>query len=183
MKRCGWVPVENDLYRDYHDQEWGKPLHDDQALFELLCLESYQSGLSWLTVLKKRTAFRQVFHSYQIDRVADFSEEEMAAALENPAIIRHRLKLEATVNNAKAIQRLQAEVGSFSDYIWSFVDHKPLVNQVSTYLDRPSQTELSQKIAKDLKKRGFKFLGPTTIYSFLQAAGLINDHEDSCAFK
>ena len=153
VNRCRWVPTNNKLYCDYHDKEWGKPIGDDQKLFELLCLESYHSGLSWLTVLNKRQAFNHVFHDYDIERVARFSLSELEDALQNPDIIRHKLKLEATVNNAP------------------------------TYKDVPSSTDLSQQIAKNLKKRGFKFLGPTTIYSFLQAAGFVNDHENNCDFK
>lgn len=183
MRRCSWVPENNQLYCDYHDLEWGKPIFDDQVLFELLCMESYQSGLSWLTVLKKRQAFRQVFSDYNIDRVAQFSDEEMEAALQNAAIIRHRLKLAATVNNAKAVQSIQKEFGSFSEYLWDFVAKKPLDNLVDLNNPVPSQTELSVKISKDMKKRGFTFLGPTTIYSFMQASGMVNDHEAACDYK
>lgn len=183
MKRCSWVPTDNQLYCDYHDLEWGKPIHDDQTLFELLCLESYQSGLSWLTVLRKRPAFRAVFHNYEIDRVTQFSQDEMADALENPQIIRHRLKLAATVNNAKAVKTVQAEFGSFNSYLWDFVGGKPVDNLVNHDHPVPAQTDLSVNLAKDLKKRGFKFLGPTTIYSFMQASGMVNDHESTCHFK
>ena len=170
VNRCRWVPTNNKLYCDYHDKEWGKPIGDDQKLFELLCLESYQSGLSWLTVLNKRQAFNRVFHDYNIE-------------LQNPDIIRHKLKLEATVNNAKQVLKIQDEFGSLSHYFWHFFDGKPLINNVPTYKDVPSSTALSQQIANNLKKRGFKFLGPTTIYSFLQAAGFVNDHENNCDFK
>ncbi|MDV5976171.1 UNVERIFIED_CONTAM: DNA-3-methyladenine glycosylase I [Streptococcus canis] len=183
MKRCSWVPENNQLYCDYHDLEWGQPLHDDRDFFELLCLESYQSGLSWLTVLKKRQAFRTVFHHYDIAAVAAFTLEEMADALQNPSIIRHRLKLEATVNNAIAVQKIQEEFGSFSAYLWDFVGGQPLDNLVNQDHLVPAQTDLSVRLAKDLKKRGFKFLGPTTVYSFMQASGLVNDHEETCAFK
>ncbi|KHD44641.1 DNA-3-methyladenine glycosylase I [Streptococcus hongkongensis] len=183
MKRCSWVPTDNPLYCDYHDVEWGKPIHDDQALFELLCLESYQAGLSWLTVLRKRPAFNAVFHNYDISCVAQFSQDEMAAALENPQIIRHKLKLAATVNNAQAVQKVQAEFGSFDAYLWDFVGGKPIDNLVNHKHPVPTQTDLSVSLAKDLKKRGFKFLGPTTIYSFMQASGMINDHEEDCNFK
>ena len=173
VNRCRWVPTNNKLYCDYHDKEWGKPIGDDQKLFELLCSESYQSGLSWLTV----------FHDYDIERVAQFSLSELEDALQNPDIIRHKLKLEATVNNAKQVLKIQDEFGSLSHYFWHFFDGKPLINNVPTYKDVPSSTDLSQQIAKNLKKRGFKFLGPTTIYSFLQAAGFVNDHENNCDFK
>ena len=183
VNRCRWVPTNNKLYCDYHDKEWGKSIGDDQKLFELLCLESYQSGLSWLTVLNKRQAFNRVFHNYDIERVAQFSLSELEEALQNPDIIRHKLKLEATVNNAKQVLKLQDEFGSLSHYFWHFFDGKPLINNVPTYKDVPSSTALSQQIANNLKKRGFKFLGPTTIYSFLQAAGFVNDHENNCDFK
>ncbi|MGT2926756.1 DNA-3-methyladenine glycosylase I [Streptococcus cuniculipharyngis] len=182
MTRCSWVPEDNALYCQYHDEEWGRPLTDDQALFELLCLESYQSGLSWLTVLKKRPAFRQAFYNYDIGRVAQMTAADLEKLLQNPALIRHRLKLAATINNAKAMQVLQEEEGSFSHYLWGFVNHHPLDNQVSDYKQVPNQTVLSQALAKDLKKRGFKFLGPVTLYSFMQAAGLVNDHELSCDY-
>ncbi len=183
MKRCSWVPKDNQLYCDYHDLEWGQPLHDDGDFFELLCLESYQSGLSWLTVLKKRQAFRTVFHHYDIASVAAFTSEEMADALENPSIIRHKLKLAATVNNAIAVQKIQEEFGSFSTYLWNFVGGRPINNLVNQENLVPAQTELSIRLAKDLKKRGFKFLGPTTVYSFMQASGLVNDHEEACVFN
>ncbi|WNZ89925.1 DNA-3-methyladenine glycosylase I [Streptococcus iniae] len=183
MKRRSWVPQSNKLYCDYHDLEWGKPIFDDRELFELLCLESYQSGLSWLTVLKKRQAFRQVFSNYDIDKVAQFSEVQIAEALQNSAIIRHRLKLTATVKNAKAVKVIQEEFGSFSAYLWGFCDGKPLVNIVNSSHPVATQTDLSKALAKDLKKRGFAFLGPTTVYSFMQASGMVNDHEDTCDFK
>lgn len=183
MKRCSWVPDDNQLYCDYHDLEWGKPIFDDRELFELLCLESYQSGLSWLTVLRKRQAFRQVFNNYDIDSVADFSEEQVTEALQNPAIIRHRLKLLATVKNAKAVKTIQEEFGSFSAYLWGFIGEKQLVNTVNLSHPVALQTDLSKALAKDMKKRGFAFLGPTTMYSFMQASGMINDHEDTCEFK
>ncbi|VTS42898.1 DNA-3-methyladenine glycosylase I [Streptococcus pseudoporcinus] len=183
VQRCHWVPVDNTLYCAYHDKEWGKPIYDDQKLFELLCLESYQSGLSWLTVLKKRPAFNKVFHNYDVNRVALFSSKEMADALQNPLIIRHRLKLEATVNNAKAVQRIQEDYGSFSDFLWGFVHYHSIDNLVNKDHPAPAQTNLSIALAKALKKHGFKFLGPTIVYSFMQASGMVNDHEENCAYK
>lgn len=183
MTRCSWVPSDNQLYSNYHDFEWGKPVYDDQKLFELLCLESYQSGLSWLTVLRKRQAFNNVFFNYDIEKVAQMSESDIAAVLQNPSIIRHRLKLESSVNNAKAVLLIQEEYESFSNILWAYVGKKPIVNTINEKNLVPSQSELSHKLAKDLKKRGFKFLGPTTVYSFLEAAGFINDHEDSCDYK
>ncbi|WP_205029748.1 DNA-3-methyladenine glycosylase I [Streptococcus porcinus] len=183
VQRCHWVPVANPLYCAYHDKEWGRPIYDDQKLFELLCLESYQSGLSWLTVLRKRAAFNQVFHNYDIKKVALFSSKEIADALQNPSIIRHRLKLEATVNNAKAVQKIQEDYGSFSNFLWEFVNHQPIDNLVNKENPAPAQTSLSTSLAKTLKKYGFKFLGPTTVYSFMQASGIVNDHEENCAYK
>mgnify|MGYP000816786371 FL=1 len=183
MNRCGWVKMTNPLYITYHDQEWGKLLHDDRSLFELLCLEGYQAGLSWETILNKRQAFKEAFHNYDIDRVAQMSDEELDSLLDNSDIIRHRAKLYATRANAQAFQAIQEEFDSFDRYIWSYLNFTPLVNQVDSYKDLPAQNDLSQKIAKDLKKRGCKFVGPTTIYSFLEAAGLINDHENGCDFK
>lgn len=179
MQRCSWVPVDNDLYCRYHDEEWGRPVYDDQTLFEMLCLESYQSGLSWLIVLKKRPAFRQAFHDYDVAKVAAMTEADLERLLTNPAIIRHRMKLAATINNAKALLELQKEQ-SFSDYLWQFVDGRSQNHLVTDYRQVPSQTATSQALAKDLKKRGFQFLGPVTLYSFMQAVGLVNDHEITC---
>lgn len=183
MKRCRWVKESNPLYVSYHDNEWGIPLHDDQKLFELLCMESYQTGLSWETVLNKREAFRKSFHNYDIAKVASMSDQDLDKLLENPEIIRHKMKLYATRANAQVVLAIQAETGSFSDYVWSFVDDKTLVNSVASYQDLPSQTELSQKMSKELKKKGFKFVGPVALYSFLEASGMINDHENDCDKK
>ncbi|HET0715936.1 TPA: DNA-3-methyladenine glycosylase I [Streptococcus pneumoniae] len=182
-KRCSWVKMTNSLYIAYHDEEWGQPLHDDQALFELLCMETYQAGLSWETVLNKRQAFREVFHGYQIQAVAEMTDTELEAMLENPAIIRNRAKIFATRANAQVFLRLQAEYGSFDAYLWSFVDWKTIVNDVPDYRQAPAKTPLSEKLAKDLKKRGFKFTGPVAVLSFLQAAGLVDDHENDCEWK
>lgn len=183
MKRCGWVKLTNPLYVDYHDKEWGKSLHDDTALFECLCLESYQSGLSWETVLNKRQAFRQVFHDYDIVKVSEMSDKDLNVILENPAVIRHRQKIYATRTNAKAVLSIQKSYGSFDRYIWSFVEGKTKVHQVQSYQELPRRTSLSETISKDLKKRGFSFVGPVTVYSFLQAAGLMNVHEETCDFR
>lgn len=182
-KRCSWVKMTNPLYIAYHDEEWGQPLHDDQVLFELLCMETYQAGLSWETVLNKRQAFREVFHSYQIHSVAEMTDIELEAMLENPAIIRNRAKIFATRANAQAFLQLQAEYGSFDAYLWSFVEEKTVVNDVPDYRQAPAKTPLSEKLAKDLKKRGFKFTGPVAVLSFLQAAGLVDDHENDCEWK
>ena len=182
-KRCGWVKMNNPLYVAYHDEEWGQPLHDDRALFELLCLETYQSGLSWETVLNKRQGFREAFHGYQIQEVAEMTDGELEAMLENPAIIRNRAKIFATRANAQAFLQVQKTYGFFDAYLWSFVEGKTIVNDVPDYRLAPAKTSLSEKISKDLKKRGFKFTGPVAVLAFLQAAGLIDDHENDCEWK
>lgn len=183
MQRCGWVKENNPLYIAYHDQEWGQPLHDDQKLFELLCLETYQAGLSWETVLNKRAAFKKAFHNYDAQKVVRMSDQDLDRLLENPEIIRNKLKIYATRANAQAFLKLQKEYSSFDSYLWAFVNGKSINNNVVHYQDVPSKTDLSEKISKDLKKRGFKFVGPVCIYSYLQAAGLINDHEINCDFN
>lgn len=182
-KRCGWVKMNNPLYVAYHDEEWGQPLHDDRALFELLCLETYQSGLSWETVLNKRQGFREVFYNYQVQRVAEMTDGELEALLENPAIIRNRAKLFATRANAQAFLQIQKTFGSFDAYLWSFVDGETIINDVPDYHLAPAKTALSEKLSQDLKKQGFKFTGPVAVLSFLQAAGLVDDHENDCEWK
>ena len=182
-KRCGWVKMTNPLYIAYHDKEWGRPLHDDHALFELLCMETYQAGLSWETVLNKRQAFREAFHGYQVHRVADMTEEELEVLMYNAAIIRNRAKIFATRANAQAFLQVQAEFGTFDAYLWSFVGGKTIVNDVPDYAQAPARTTLSETLSKDLKKRGFKFTGPVAVLSFLQAAGLVDDHENDCEWK
>lgn len=182
-KRCGWVKMTNPLYVAYHDEEWGRPLHDDQALFELLCMETYQAGLSWETVLNKRQAFRESFHGYHLQRVAEMTDSELETLLDNPAIIRNRAKIFATRANAQAFLQVQEEFGSFDAYLWSFVGFKTIDNEITNYKEAPSKTELSETMSKALKKQGFKFVGPVCVYSFLEAAGLINDHEKDCDFN
>ena len=182
-KRCGWVKMNNPLYVAYHDEEWGQPLRDDQTLFELLCMETYQAGLSWETVLNKRQAFRQAFHDYQVQGVADMTDEELEALMDNPAIIRNRAKIFATRANAQAFLQVQAEFGTFDAYLWSFVGGNTIVNDVPDYRGSPAKTALSEKLSKNLKKRGFKFTGPVAVLSFLQAAGLVDDHENDCEWK
>lgn len=175
--------MNNPLYVAYHDEEWGQPLHDDRALFELLCLETYQSGLSWETVLNKRQGFREAFHGYQIQAVAEMTDGELEALLENPAIIRNRAKLFATRANAQAFLQIQKTFGSFDAYLWSFVDGQTIINDVPDYHQAPAKTALSEKLSQDLKKQGFKFTGPVAVLSFLQAAGLVDDHENDCEWK
>ncbi|MEW4618811.1 DNA-3-methyladenine glycosylase I [Streptococcus xiaochunlingii] len=170
--------MNNPLYVAYHDEEWGRPLHDDQELFELLCMETYQAGLSWETVLNKRQAFRQAFHGYHLQHVADMTDEELEALMNNPAIIRNRAKIFAT-----RFLQVQAEFGAFDVYLWSFVDGKTMVNDVLDYSQAPAKMPLSEKISKNLKKRGFKFTGPVAVLSFMQVAGLVDDHENDCEWK
>lgn len=183
MAICSWVKSDDPLEVAYHNEEWGKPLREEQALFELLCLESYQAGLSWSTVLHKRQAFNQAFHNYDIKKVAQMTDGELDKLQTNPNLIRHKAKLYGTRTNARAFLKVQEQFGSFSSYIWAFVGNLPLIHEVGSYRELPSKTSLSEKIAKDLKKRGFCFVGPVMVYSFLQAAGLVNDHENTCSFK
>lgn len=182
-KRCSWVKENNPLYVAYHDEEWGRPLHDDQRLFELLCLETYQAGLSWETILNKRQAFREVFYGYDAEKIAAMTDSNLDALLDNPAIVRNKRKIYATRANAQAFLKIQAEFGSFDDYLWSFVEFTPIDNAVKDYRLAPSKTPLSEEVAKDMKQRGFKFVGPVCAYSFMQAAGLVNDHEISCEWN
>ena len=182
MKRCKWVG-EDPLYIKYHDQEWGKANHDDRKHFEFLVLESAQAGLSWITILRKRENYRKHYENFDPDKVAKFDEDKIEEMLEDPGIIRYRRKIEASINNARSFLKVQEEFGSFDKYIWSFVDNKPIVNNWETIKEVPAKTKLSDRVSKDLKKRGFKFIGSTIIYSYLQAMGLINDHTRYCDFK
>ncbi len=177
-ERCGWVGLE-DIYIEYHDTEWGVPEYDSRALWEKLILDGFQAGLSWITILKKRDNFRYAFQGFNPHFIAGWGEDEVARLLQDPGIIRHRGKIEATIANAKAWQALEAEMG-FDNYLWNYVDGVPLQNRFDRLEDVPAHTELSQKISKDLKKRGFKFCGPTIVYAFMQACGLVNDHLTSC---
>lgn len=179
MKRCGWVSTD-ELYIKYHDEEWGKPVFDDAVLFEFLLLESFQAGLSWITILKKRENFRLAFDNFDYKKITNYNQEKIDELLSNEGIIRHRGKIEAAINNAKLFQDIQTEFRSFSDYLWTFVNHQPLLNAFQTLKDVPAKTEISDAIAKDLKKRGFKFMGSTTVYAFMQAVGLVNDHVSDC---
>lgn len=178
-ERCDWAKG-NDLMKEYHDTEWGVPLHNDQKLFEFIVLEGFQAGLSWQVVLSKREGFRQAFDNFRPDVVANYSGTTTETLLQNPAIIRNRLKIAATVNNAKRFLEVQHEFGSFDKYIWGFVDFRPIQNSFSTMAELPAKTPLSDKISKDLKKRGFKFVGSTIVYAHLQATGMVNDHLTGC---
>ncbi|MFC6268788.1 DNA-3-methyladenine glycosylase I [Frigoriflavimonas asaccharolytica] len=182
VKRCSWCE-KDDLYRKYHDEEWGKPVFDDETLFEFLVLESFQAGLSWYTILVKRENFRKAFDQFNYEKIADYNFAKVESLMQNSGIIRHQLKILASINNAKQFLKVQKEFGSFSKYLWNFVDVKPIVNQPKTMKDVPATTELSDLISKDLKKRGFKFLGSTTVYAFLQAIGMVNDHVHDCFCK
>ncbi|MEA3558335.1 MAG: DNA-3-methyladenine glycosylase I [Candidatus Thermoplasmatota archaeon] len=179
MKRCEWCEG-NELYERYHDEEWGAPVHDDRSHFEFLVLESAQAGLSWLTILKRREGYRKVFDDFDPEKVAGYDREKIEALVKDPAIIRNRMKIESAVNNAGRFLEIRKEFGSFDNYIWSFVNGKPLVNKWKTLEEIPTRTELSDKVSKDLKRKGFKFIGSTIIYAHLQATGIINDHIVSC---
>jgi DNA-3-methyladenine glycosylase I len=178
-ERCPWCE-RDDLYRAYHDEEWGVPVYDDRVHFEFLILESAQAGLSWHTVLKKREAYREAFADFDPAIVATYGEAEINALVENPGLIRYRKKMEAAVQNARAFLRVQDEFGSFASYIWGFVDHTPLQNAYERLEEVPAKTEISTALAKDMKKRGFSFLGPTILYAHMQATGLVNDHLTGC---
>ena len=180
--RCGWCE-KDDLYRNYHDIEWGKPVYDDKTLFEFLVLESFQAGLSWYTILKKRENFKSAFDDFNYKKIANYSEEKVEELMHDAGIIRNRVKILATINNAKRFQEVQKEFGTFSKYIWTFVDGKPVVNHPKTLNDVPATTEISDALAKDLKKHGFKFLGSTVMYAHMQATGMVNDHLVDCHSK
>lgn len=177
--RCKWAE-NDDLMRKYHDEEWGVPVHDDLLHFEFLILEGNQAGLSWVTILNKRENFRKAFDNFDYTKIASYTEQKVEDLLTNKGIIRNRLKIGATIGNAKAFLKVQKEFGSFDKYIWRFVDGKTIINNFKNLEDLPPQTIVSEQISKDLKKRGFKFVGPTIIYAHMQAIGLVNDHVLDC---
>ena len=179
MKRCDWAEG-SELEREYHDEQWGVPVHDDRLLFEMLTLEGAQAGLSWSTILNKREGYRKAFDDFDVQKIADYSQEKIEALLKNPEIVRNRLKVNATVKNAKAFMRVQEEFGSFDAYIWSFVENKPIQNRWENIAHVPAHTSLSDTISKELKKRGFTFVGSTICYAFMQAIGMVNDHLVGC---
>ena len=179
MKRCDWC-VGSELMMEYHDTEWGVPLFNDQKHFEFLMLESAQAGLSWITILKKRENYRKAYDNFNLEKVSRYTEAKKAKLLNDAGIVRNRLKIESSITNAKEFIKIQKEFGSFSNYIWGFVNKKPVKGNWKTISEVPSRTELSDKISKDLKKRGFKFCGSVIIYSYLQAAGIVNDHLTTC---
>jgi DNA-3-methyladenine glycosylase I len=178
-KRCAWG-TQSELYIRYHDEEWGRPVRDDQRLFEMLVLETMQAGLSWFTILRKRENFRKAFDSFDIGKILDYGEEKIAELLTDSGIIRNRLKIGAVITNARAFVEVQREFGSFAKYLWGFVNDEPIQNSWQTIAEIPVTTELSDKISVDLKKRGFKFVGSTCIYAYIQSIGMVNDHTTDC---
>jgi DNA-3-methyladenine glycosylase I len=181
--RCPWVDLSKIDYVEYHDREWGVPVYDDRLIFEFLSLESAQAGLSWYTILKKRENYRSAFENFEPKRVAGFNQTKIEELLLNPGIIRNRLKIEATVNNARKFLEVQAEYGSFSKYIWGFVGGKPKIGNIRKLSDYHATSKESDALSKDLKNRGFKFLGSTTCYAHMQATGMVNDHSFDCFRK
>ena len=179
INRCSWCNA-SDLYKKYHDQEWGTPVFDDGIFFEFILLESFQAGLSWLTILNKRINFRTAFDYFDYHKIANYDDDKIAELLQNPGIIRNKLKIFSAIVNAQQFLKIQQEYGSFSNFIWQYVDNKPIVNNPKDVSQIIATSAVSNKISKDLKKRGFKFLGATTIYAFMQATGLVNDHFEYC---
>ncbi|WP_338410809.1 DNA-3-methyladenine glycosylase I [uncultured Flavobacterium sp.] len=180
--RCAWCE-KDDLYRNYHDYEWGKPVYDDDKLFEFLILETFQAGLSWYTILSKRENFRKALAGFDCKTIALYNDEKVQELMLNAGIIRNLLKIKASISNAIAFIKVQEEFGNFSKYIWNFVDEKPILNMPKKHQDIPATTPLSDAISNDLKKRGFKFVGSTVIYAYLQATGIVNDHVEDCWTK
>jgi DNA-3-methyladenine glycosylase I len=178
-QRCAWC-VGDALYEAYHDNEWGVPVTEDRILFEFLVLESFQAGLSWITILKKREHFRKALDDFDYTQIAKYQEEKVHQLLNDPGIVRNKLKIRATISNAKAFMAVQEEFGAFSQYLWAFVDHSPLQNNYVHYKDAPAHTPISSALSRDLKKRGFTFMGSTVVYAFMQAIGMVNDHETTC---
>lgn len=179
ITRCHWCGTDP-LYVHYHDKEWGRPVHDDKVLFEFLILEGAQAGLSWITILRKRENYRKALDGFDVKKIARYTPAKIAALLKNPGIVRNRLKLASTVSNARAFLAVQKEFGSFDAYLWGFVNGKPIVNRPRTMKHVPAKTELSDRLSKDLLKRGFRFVGSTIVYAYLQAVGVVDDHVADC---
>ena len=179
-RRCRWVAGADPAYVRYHDEEWGRPVHDDRRLFEMLTLEGAQAGLSWSTILRKREGYRRAFADFDPKRVARFDARKRAALMRDPGIVRNRLKIDSTVTNARAFLEVQREHGSFARYLWSFVQGKPVVSRPASLAEVPARTPLSDRISKDLKRRGFRFVGTTIVYAYLQAVGVVDDHARDC---
>lgn len=177
--RCTWCGTDP-LYIEYHDLEWGKPVKDDSALFEFIILETFQAGLSWITILRKRENFRNAFDNFDYKKIAKYDQTKIDILLQDTGIIRNRLKILAAITNAQAFLEIQKDFGSFSNYFWGFVNHKPIKNNFTTHDEIPANTALSDLISKDLKNRGFKFVGSTVVYATMQATGMVNDHVESC---
>jgi len=177
--KCGWC-VGDALYEAYHDQEWGVPVYDDATIFEFLILETFQAGLSWITILRKRENFRAAFDNFDYKKIATYNQDKIDILLQDAGIIRNKLKVLATITNAQQFMSIQKEFGSFSKYIWGFVGSKPIKNKLKKYKEAPATTALSDALSKDLKKRGFKFVGSTVMYAHMQATGMVNDHEVGC---
>ncbi len=181
ITRCAWASQDDPLYQRYHDEEWGVPLRgDDHALFEFICLEGAQAGLSWITILRKRDNYRTAFDGFDPARVARYDDAKVTELLANPGIVRNRAKINAAISNARAFLAVQDAFGSFDSYLWGFVDGKPIQNRWQTMAEIPAETELSRQLSKDLQKRGFKFVGPTICYATMQAIGMVNDHTVDC---
>ena len=178
--RCRWVPLDDPDYVRYHDKEWGRPVHDDRLLFEMLILEGAQAGLSWSTILHKRANYQRLFANFDPKKVARFDAARKAKLLQDPGIVRNRLKIDSTITNAQAFLEMQREFGSFDAYLWAFVNRRPLINGPTAATGVPARTDLSDRISKDLKKRGFRFVGTTILYAYLQAVGVVNDHSRDC---
>lgn len=179
VNRCKWAN-HHELLKVYHDEEWGLPIHDDKALYECLVLQGNQAGLSWMTILKKRDNYRKAFDNFDYKKIAKYDSEKIEELMNNSGIIRNRLKINSAISNAKALLEVQKEFGSFEKYIWKFTNHKPLINGFKAYSEIPASTEVSEIMSKELKKRGFKFIGSTICYAFMQASGMVNDHVTSC---
>ena len=177
---CEWVPLDNKSYKEYHDKEWGVPVHDDKLLFELLILEGAQAGLSWATILHKRESYREAFDNFDFNKVADYDNQKISELLSNKGIVRNKLKINSAIKNARIFKHIRTEYGTFNNYLWGFTNHKSIVNNWKSNSEMPVKSELSEQISKDLKKKGMTFVGPTIIYSYLQSAGLINDHLITC---
>ena len=183
LKRCGWVSGGDSLMKEYHDKEWGTPLHDDKKIFEFLCLESFQAGLSWRTILNKRKNFEKAFAGFNSVKVAKFGKKDFTRLMNDKGIVRNKMKIEASINNASKFLEVRKEFGTFSRYMWQFVNNRPIVNKIKKVSDYKSNSEEAVIWAKDLKKRGFKFLGPMTLYAHMQAVGMVNDHMVDCFRK
>mgnify|MGYP001235959195 CR=1 FL=1 len=179
INRCKWCG-DDPLYVNYHDVEWGVPVHDEQKLFECLMLETFQTGLSWITILRKRESFRSAFDDFDFQKIGQYREDKINDILQDPGIVRNKLKVRAAVSNARAFIEVQKEYGSFDNYLWAFVDNKPILNSWQRQQEMPMASKISERLRKDLKQRGFKFVGPKVVYAFMQAIGMVNDHQKDC---